>query len=189
MEEESKDLDYLATLIDAPTPAFLNELPSEQLNELRHYVEAVVTRDEAGLDKLFESMSMMMKFIPNFILHSLTPKYTEPAIAARITAKLTVKQSLGVTGGLPSDYVGETSVYMKPQHAAEILQGLKKDKIKSIVAYMVEKHPLKALDIFEYLSEETRQLCTPFTSTINIDEATLNHSRKATLNTLKNGNR
>lgn len=142
-------------------------------------------RDEAGLDKLFVSMSMMMKFIPNFILHSLTPKYTEPSIAARITSKLTIKQSVGITAGLPSDYVGETSVYLAPRHAAEILEGLKKDKIKSIVEYMVVNHPLKALDITEHLSADTLKLCALFTSRINVDEANLSSTRKAMLDRLR----
>ncbi len=181
MDKETSDLDYIVELTDEPAPAFLDTLSEAQLHELRVYIEAIVKRDEAGLDKLFESMSLMMKFIPNFILHSLTPKYTEPAIAARITNKLTIKQSVGVTAGLPVDYVAETSVYMKPHHAAEILEALKGEKIKAIVEYMIVKHPLKALDISEYLSEKTLKHFAPFAGHFLLNENELSAKRKAAL--------
>jgi hypothetical protein len=181
MSSQQDNLNYLAELTEASPPSFLNELSEDNLNQLKVYVDVVIRKNEAGLDKLFESMSMMMKFIPNFILHAITPKYIEPSIAARITSKLTIKQSLGVTSGLPFDYIGDTAAYLDSQHAADILSGIKKNKIEQIIAYMVNKHPLKVLDICEHFSVDILKLAKPLILAVTFDEAGLNSARRELL--------
>ena len=161
MSSQQDKLNYLAELTEVSTPAFFNTLPETELTELVAYVESVVSRGEAGLDRLFESMSMMMKFIPNFILHAITPKYIEPSIAARITSKLTVKQALGVTTGLPIEYIGDTSAYLDNHLAAEILSGIKKNRVEQILVYLINKHPLKALDILEHVPKNLLNIAQP----------------------------
>lgn len=161
MSSHQDKLNYLAELTETSTPAFFSTLSETELTELTAYVDSIINRSEAGLDKLFESMSMMMKFIPNFILHAITPKYIEPSIAARITSKLTIKQALGVTTGLPIEYIGDTSAYLESQLAAEILTGIKKNRVEQILAYLVSKHPLKMLDILEHVSEDFLKIAQP----------------------------
>jgi len=181
MSSQQDNLNYLAELTETSTPYFFNELSEENLNELKEYVDIIVSKGETGLDKLFESMSMMMKFIPNFILHAITPKYIEPSIAARITSKLTVKQSLGVTSGLPVEYIGDTAAYLDSQHAADILSGIKKSRIEQIIDYVVDKHPLKALDIFEHVSADILSIAKPLIQASTFDEASLSFARREIL--------
>ena len=181
MSSQQDNLNYLAELTEISPPAFFNKLPEEDLNELKEYVDAIVSKSETGLDKLFESMSMMMKFIPNFILHSITPKYIEPSIAARITSKLTVKQSLGVTSGLPVEYIGDTAAYLDSQYAANILSGIKKNKVEQLIDYLMNNHPLKALDIFEYVSADILRIAKPLIRTSTYDEASLSSARREIL--------
>jgi len=185
MSRQQDNLNYLAELTETSTPPFFNKLSEENLNELRTYVDTVVKKDEAGLDKLFESMSMMMKFIPNFILHSITPKYIEPAIAARITSKLTVKQSLGVTSGLPIEYIGDTAAFLDSKHAADILSGIKKNKIEQIITYVVSNHPLKTLDIFEHVSKDILKIAKPLIQVSTFGEASLSNARQEILDKIK----
>jgi len=185
MSSQQDNLNYLAELTETSTPSFFNELSEGHLNELRIYVDTVVNKNEAGLDKLFESMSMMMKFIPNFILHSITPKYIEPSIAARITSKLSVKQSLGVTSGLPVEYIGDTAAFLDSQHAADILSGIKKNKIEQIIAYVMSNHPLKALDIFEHVSIDILKIAKPLIKFSTSDEANLSNARQEILGKIK----
>tara|TARA_R110002167_G_scaffold125911_2_gene306415 strand:+ start:1021 stop:1584 length:564 start_codon:yes stop_codon:yes gene_type:complete len=161
MGSQQDKLNYLAELTETSTPQFFKTLSGKELTELKVYVESVVNKREAGLDRLFESMSMMMKFIPNFILHAITPKYIEPSIAARITGKLTVKQALGVTTGLPIEYIGDTSAYLESQLAADILSGIKNSRVEKILAYLVSNHPLKALDILEHVSNDLLKIAKP----------------------------
>jgi len=181
MSSQQDNLNYLAELTETSTPSFFNALSEENLNELKAYIDTVVNQDEAGLDKLFESMSMMMKYIPNFILHSITPKYIEPSIAARITSKLTVKQSLGITSGLPVEYIGDTAAFLDSQHAADILSSIKKNKIEQIIAYVVNNHPLKALDIFEHVSKDILKIAKPLIQSSTFDEASLSNARREIL--------
>ena len=144
-------------------------------------MDSIISKNESGLDKLFESMSMIIKFIPNIILHAITPKYIEPSIAARITSTLTVKQALGVTSGLPVEYIGDTAAYLESQHAADILSGIKKNKTVKIVDHMINKHPLKTLDIFEHVSTDTLKLAKPLIQDSNFDEAGLSNARREIL--------
>ena len=186
MSSQQDNLNHLAELTEISTPSFFNTLSEDNLNELKEYVDTIVSKGETGLDKLFESMSLMMKFIPNFILHAITPKYIEPSIAARITSKLTVKQSLGVTSGLPAEYIGDTAAYLDSQHAADILSGIKKNKIKQIIEYVVNKHPLKALDIFEHVSADILKVAKPFIQGSTFDEVSLSSARREILEKIRN---
>jgi hypothetical protein len=94
---------------------------------------------------------------------------------------LTIKQSLGVTSGLPFDYIGDTAAYLDSQHAADILSGIKKNKIEQIIAYMVNKHPLKVLDICEHFSVDILKLAKPLILAVTFDEAGLNSARREIL--------
>jgi hypothetical protein len=60
MSSQQDNLNYLAELTEASPPSFLSELSEDNLNQLKVYVDVVIRKNEAGLDKLFESMSMMM---------------------------------------------------------------------------------------------------------------------------------
>lgn len=188
MSHAQTNLDYLIELTEAPPPAFFNDLSEENLTQLHNFVETIIKQDEEGLDKLFESMSLMMKFIPNFILHSITPKYIEPSIAARITNKLTVKQALGVTSGLPIEYIGDTAAFLDSHHAGNILSGLKTNKIENVIQYVLKKHPLKALDIFEYVTDSILKIAKPYVNSISFDEVSLSTARYEILRKIKQFN-
>ncbi len=185
MTRQQDKLNTLAELTESSTPAFFNSLSEEHLTELEVYLEAVIQHREAGLAKLFESMSMMMKFVPNFILHAITPKYIEPSIAARITSKLTVKQALGVTSGLPIEYIGDTSAYLDSQLAAEIIAGIKKNRIEPLFEYLVNNHPLKSLDIFEHLSKDLLRIAKPLLPNKLTEETNISAARRNILDTIQ----
>ncbi|MFV1873108.1 MAG: hypothetical protein ACMZ64_07295 [Oleiphilus sp.] len=185
MTNKEDSLNHLAELTEAPLPLFMQTLPEENQAELAAFIDDVIDRREAGLDKLFESMSMMMKFVPNFILHSITPKYIAPSIAARIAQKLSTKQALGVTSGLPADYIGETAAYMEKHIAAEILSGIKKNKVEAVLSYIVANHPLKALDISEQLDNSLLKLMKSYAASAFPAEETLSPARRQILLAIK----
>ena len=185
MSHAQTNFDYLLELTETPPPAFLSDLSEENLTQLHNFVETIIKQEEEGIDKLFESMSMMMKFIPNFILHSITPKYIEPSIAARITNKLTVKQALGVTSGLPIEYIGDTAAFLDSHHAGNILSGLKTNKIETVIEYVLNKHPLKALDIFEYVTDSMLKVAKPYVDSVCFDEGSLSTARRKVLSKIQ----
>lgn len=185
MSNQQESLNYLNELTENSTPSFFHKLSEEELIELTNYVVSVVEKDNAGLDSLFESMSMMMKFIPNFILHAITPKYIAPSIAARITSKLNLKQTLGVTSGLPIEYIGDTAAYLDNPLAAEILSGIKQNRIPQVFEYMVKNHPYKALDIFEHVSEDLLKITKPLIPVSLYKETNLSSARQNILTKIK----
>ncbi|WP_250656306.1 hypothetical protein [Alkalimarinus coralli] len=184
-EQHQYNLDYFHALAEGEAPQFLSEFTHQQLDHLRHFVDSVITREEDGLNKLYESMAMMMKYVPNFILHSIAPKYIEPTIAARITSKLTIKQILGVTAGLPIEYIGDSAVNMDSALSAEVLAGLKKKTALQVIEYTSKAHPLAMLDILAHAQPSVRAHATRFFDIDQLEKAGLNPDRQKTITALK----
>lgn len=67
-------------------PEFMETLTEEQRQQLCGYVQKVIDRETAGMDKLFHAISDTMKYIPNFVILAMTKKYIEPPISSKITA-------------------------------------------------------------------------------------------------------
>ncbi|MBF0102767.1 MAG: hypothetical protein HQK77_17840 [Desulfobacterales bacterium] len=151
---KEKAIEYLSELItDTPLPASIEALSEHEILDICKFVQQVIDQKTAGLDRLFEMMSKTMKYIPNFVIHSMSIKYIAPAIAARITEKLTIKQALGVADGLPLDYSAEVARYSNNHLSAEILSHMKPLQMKKVVYYLARHYPIKLLDIAEQLNE------------------------------------
>lgn len=155
-EQHQYNLDYFYKLTGGDKPSLLSELTHQQVEDVRHLVDRIITRETNGHDKFYESMAMMMKYVPNFILHSIAPKYIEPAIAAKITSNLSLKQILGVTAGMPVEYVGDAAVNMDSSLSAAVLAGLKKKMATQVIEYLVSTHPLAMLDILAHSPSTVR---------------------------------
>jgi len=154
MENENvENLEYLSTVSDAKLPEFVKDLPQDAVQELREYVNGVVEHETAGLDKFFESISTTMKYIPTFITLSVVKKYVEPPVAARISEKITLKQTLKIANGVSVEYTGEVARFLNNEVAGEILSSLDEKKAKETMEYVAQNYPLKALDVVEYLPE------------------------------------
>ena len=151
--EKEKVLAHLQSLTEQGLPEILVELDDDSLNAVEDLVAGILEKERAGLDSLFSSMTHTMKFIPNLLLQTLTSKYIEPPIAARITAKLTTKQAVAIANGLKPEYVAETNRYMEGHHAAELLEKMNTKKAKQALLYCIENYPSKALDVMECLED------------------------------------
>jgi len=183
---DNEDLEHLAFLAEGNLPDFIKDLPKENLKSLRNFVTKVVDNETAGLDKFFESISTSLKYIPNFIVLSITNKYVEPGVGARICEKLTTKQSLKVAHGLPAAYAGEAARYMKSELMAELFDGLKKDKAEEIIRYVAEHNPIKILDFVEHVSMDTLKKFKGVVDLSLFDKLNLtSSSRRAALEKLK----
>ena len=180
------DLEFLETLSENEIPEFLADLTPPQLNQLRTYVQGVVDEQNAGMDKLFQSMAMAIKFIPNFFLIGIIKQFIEPAIAARIAVTLPLKESLSLAHSMEPDYLGETSVHLPTDLTLKITSGLKPRLQEQVLQYMAQKHPLRALDIAANMPEKTKKILAGFMDLSSIDESHLiADSRKNTLHELQ----
>lgn len=184
-EQHQYNLDYFYQLTGGEEPPLLSELTHQQVEGVRHLVDSIITREMNGHDKFYESMAMMMKYVPNFILHSIAPKYIEPAIAAKITSNLSLKQILGVTAGMPVEYVGDAAVNMESSLSAEVLSGLKKKMATQVIEYLVSSHPLAMLDILAHSPASTRNLASPLFDHDQLMALGLNPQRQKTFDELR----
>mgnify|MGYP000001357162 CR=1 FL=1 len=184
-DQKEQDLEYLLSLSEESAPPMFERLSAEELAELKGYVSHVVELKTAGLDKLFESFSIVMKYIPNIILYKLGPKYTEPSIAAQISEKLTVKQAVSLTSGYSIDYLGEITRYMNPEWAAKLMVELKPKLADELTRYSYLHFPLKGLDIARYLPDNWLKKVAKIVDLNSLDGHIMSPSRQAVIDKLK----
>lgn len=180
-KEKEQHIEFLEQLTGEALPDFFNHLNTSDTANIHAWVSSVIVKERAGLDKLFDAMTHTFKYIPNFLLIAITNKYIEAPIAARITEKLSLKQAVAIAGGLSADYVGETSLYLESQFAAELLLALPKKQAKQIVESLVHKHPLAVLDVFAYADKKLFNLVKPLAGLAHIDQSVLSDLRKDVL--------
>lgn len=152
-EQGHEALVELMERTEEPTPEFIKKLPPDQLLDLRDYTRNVVSYATSGMDELFHTISLVIKFIPNFVLLPLITKFIKAPIAGGVCAKLSVKEAVNIGNSLPVEYLGEVALYVESEQAAMILEGLKPKLAEFCIIYEAEHHPVKALDIGQYVSD------------------------------------
>lgn len=145
-------LAHLESVANTTLPDRFYGLKENELKDLVTYADNIVAFQSAGLDKLFKSISLTMKYIPNFVLVSLTKRFLEPPLAARVTQKLTMKQVTAVGNDLTADYLAEVCLYQDNQLSADIFAALKPRHAEDILSLLCEQHPTKILDLYPKLT-------------------------------------
>jgi len=180
-EKCRSDVEYLESLADSAMPEGIADLSPEVLSQFILLVDDILIKERAGLDGLFDSMTHGMKFIPNLLLQTLTNKYIEPPIAARIASRLSFKQSLGITSGLPIPYIVEAARYLETGLAAELVEGMNKKKSVPVLGTLAERYPLRALDVCSHVSDKLLRACDLLACFDGLDREHLNDARQQTL--------
>ena len=162
-------------------PELLQSLDAEQLSELEKFTEGVIENHLQGLDKMMNSMTQSMKYIPNVFLQMMAKKYVDPIFSARLTQKMKIKDVISLTKGMPIDYVGEVTAHQDDTElSAQIMTQMKKKDIEPILAYVCENHPVKALDIGLHLDDSFLKLAQPHSQEDRIPDEQWTDVRKAT---------
>lgn len=160
----SKAHQELIMLTKVSLPEWIRSMKESDVAKLTTFISESVNKDDEGYEKLFESLAMMMKYVPNFILHSMIPKYIEPNIAAKITNKLTTKQVIGVASGLSVEYISATAVHMNNQLALSVLLGLKKKLAHQVLEHTVRTSPAAAYAILLHAPKHLQTTASQFCS-------------------------
>lgn len=162
--------DYLNSLSiklddEQSLPAFFHELDTQRLAEIHGFTETVIERHLQGLDKMMSSMTQSMKYIPNVFLQMMAKKYVDPIFSARLTQKMKIKDIVSLTKGMPIEYVGEvTGHQVDNELSAEIMTHMKKKDIEPIMAYVCKNHPVKAIDIGQYLNDDILKMAKKYSN-------------------------
>ncbi|MFD2232145.1 MULTISPECIES: hypothetical protein [Alkalimarinus] len=178
--QHQRNLEYFVEISLGESPEFLDELTPAQVNHLREFMEHVLRREEEALVNMFKSLAMLMKYIPNMILCPMIPRYFSPSIAAMITQELSMKQIMGVISGLPVSYVGDISVYLDKELAADILKNLKKKMAIDVLSYCFETYPLKLLDVLALAPETLQKMVAKDFKQFDVDRHDLSPDRQNT---------
>lgn len=177
MSKKQEHIEFFESLSERDLPQALSKMSEANLEAMKDYMEGILEKERAGLDRLFESMSPTMKYIPNFLLVALTKKFIDAPIAARITEKLQMKQAVSVAGGLSSDYVAQVAFYLEADLAAELLQALPKKFAKEVLAELANTHPLCLLDILSHANTKTYKLVEDTRFVASLDEDKMSQHR------------
>lgn len=145
-------LTYLREVTSANLPEFTDKLSEAETHQLADLVEDVVRVKTAGLDKFYEGAAAMSRFIPNFILQKMVPHFFEAPLAARVTEKMPVKESIAIAMGLADPYLADVCYALDRDLAVEIFETMKVHKGKKIFRFLMEKYPLKGLELASLFS-------------------------------------
>jgi hypothetical protein len=178
-------LEFLERLSDQPVPELLRT--ANDRVAVQRWVQAVLDNERAGMDRMFESISHTLRFIPNVIINAITVKYIAAPIAARITAKLSLKQAASLADGLPTEYIGEAAVHLEPRLAAELLSAMKPKRAEPVIRRLMTLHPLKLLDVFSFADAALFELVRPEPSFLQNSEAGMSRARQQVLARFRGG--
>lgn len=166
-------LNHLESLANQELPESFYHYEEVELKHIVSFADDVVAFQTAGLDKLFESMSLAMKYIPNFVLVSLTKRFLEAPLAARITQKITIRQAVTVGDALPADYLAKVTIYQEPRLSATILAKLCRPHALDILRILCRSNPLKVLDMYSLLTSELQYFVKDTINVCRIDKREL----------------
>jgi len=159
----------------------VTKFTDEALETVLDLVNNILEKERSGIDKMFESISQTLRYIPTFFILAITNKYIDPAIAARITAKLPLKQTISIAKGLSADYLGDAAVFMPTNLAYSILCALPRKNGKLLLRYMFLSHPMKVLDIFSNATKDLFKLEDAPDAFLKIPRKNLSVQRLCTL--------
>jgi len=173
MDDPGNDLKHMIEWAEKPIPAFFKDLSPEHLHELRGYTQAVVDYETDGLKELYYTISTLIKYVPNFVLLPLITNYIKPPIAAGVCEQLGLREASKLASGLPAEYLGEVAHHMESKWVAEILARLKPSFAEQCIEYAIMHHPMKALDIGQYVDKDILKIAAKYLHIIETVDRTL----------------
>ena len=152
------ELDKLLTGSDLAVPEVLYQLPHHQQQEVISWVRNLVSHNTEGLDDLYNAISMIVKYIPHFMVIPLMVEHIRPRIAAGVCIKMGVEQATGYANDLPLEYFSEVSKYLDATTMAQILEKMKKHNVEKFITYELPHHLTRVLDIAEHLDQKMLEM-------------------------------
>jgi hypothetical protein len=147
------ELEKLLAWSDLPVPEVLHQLPHNQQQEIASWAKNLVSHNTDGLDDLFNAISMIVKYIPHFMVIPLMVEHIRPRIAAGVCIKMGVEQATGYANDLPLEYFSEVSKHLDAMTMAQILEKMKKHPVEKFIHYELQHYQTRVLDIAEHLDQ------------------------------------
>jgi hypothetical protein len=157
-EFQMNELEELLAGSDMAMPEVLRQLPLHQQQEVVAWIKNVVSHNTEGLDDLYNAISMIVKYIPNFMVVPLMVEHIRPRIAAGVCIKMGVDQATGYANDLPLEYFSKVSKHLDAMMMAQILEKMKKNTVEKFIHYELKHHQTRVLDIAEHLDRRILEI-------------------------------
>ncbi len=135
-------------------PEVLNELQPHQQQEVALWAERVVSLKTEGFEELYQAISMIVKYIPHFVVIPLMVEHIRPHIAAGVCRKMNIDQATHYANDLPFDYFTEVALYMDSELMARILEKMKRHPAEKFIRRELERHLPNMLEIASHLDNK-----------------------------------
>lgn len=146
--------------LNHPVPDVLNQLSEVQQQEVFGWVEQLITDQNEGVDELYNAISSIVKFIPNFMVIPLMVEQIHPRIAAGVCVKMGVEKATSYANDLPIEYLSNVMHYLSNQMAADILASMKRYSAEKLLHYEQEHYNNQLQTLLPYLTESLREVLT-----------------------------
>ncbi|TCD47108.1 hypothetical protein [Chlorobium sp. N1] len=141
-----------------PVPETIRLMESHQQEAVLSWAKEVVASSTDGFDELYEAISMIVKYIPHFVVIPLMVEHIKPRIAAGVCLKMGVEQATGYANDLPAEYFTEVSRHIDAPMMAEILTKMKKHHAEKFIISELRRHLTRMLEIAEHLDDKMLEI-------------------------------
>ena len=168
-----------------PVPEVLQELHPTQQKKVITYIEDLVRSKTDGLEELYHAISMIVKYIPHFVVIPLMVEHIKPQIAAGVCKKMSVDQATGYANDLPLEYFSRVSRHIENPLMAEILGKMKKHRAQKFIHHELQHHLLHMLDIAEHLNQRMLEVVAKLVTLPEHNDDLVNHPHKGIIEQLR----
>lgn len=148
------DLIFLEELAGSEVPKAISNLPEETLHEIRLFIEGFYNVKMDAIRKSIQANTVIIKYIPNFIIHYVIRSFIDPPVGAMIAESLKPSLFLNIVAGLEPNYVYECVVFLNSERAAMILFRLNRRLADKVFDLLLENKPVKLIDILQYVEDD-----------------------------------
>ncbi|MEI8032274.1 MAG: hypothetical protein WCH05_02860 [Chlorobiaceae bacterium] len=146
------ELEQSLAWTNLPVPDVLPQLSTSQQQQIISWAENIVSSKTEGLDELYTAISMIVRYIPNFVVIPLMVEHIKPQIAAGVCIKLGVEQATGYANDLPKEYFDKVSKHLDAELMARILENMKKHLAERFIESELKANLPRMLDIARHLN-------------------------------------
>ncbi len=179
------ELEHALEWTKQPVPDVLQELHPTQQQKVITYIDNLVRSKTDGLDELYHAISMIVKYIPHFVVIPLMVEHIKPQIAAGVCKKMSVEQATGYANDLPLDYFSQVSGHIENPLMAEILGKMKKHRAEKFILHELQHHLLHMLDIAEHLDERMLKVVAKLVTLPEHEDDLVNHPHREIIEQLR----
>jgi hypothetical protein len=155
---QMSELEKLLAWSEQPLPEALRQLPHQEQQEVAAWAINIVSTKTEGLDDLYNAISMIVKYIPNFMVVPLMVEHIRPRIAAEVCIKMGIDQATGYANDLPLEYFSAVSKHLDAPMMARILEKMKKNTVEKFIHYELKNYQTRVLDIAMHLDRRILEI-------------------------------